>query len=72
MDKKQMAMVLIGVATYIEILERTGDEACSYSFSYVNRELVSQPDALVRILVVMLHMARICVNMITVRFPALK
>lgn len=54
MDKKQMGMVLIGVATYIEILERTVDEACSYSFSYVNRELVSQPDALVRTLV-MIH-----------------
>lgn len=49
-----MGMVLIGVATYIEILERTVDEACSYSFSYVNRELVSQPDALVRTLV-MIH-----------------
>jgi len=49
MNKKQLGMVSIGVSAYIEILERTADEACSYSFSYVSRELVSQPDALVSI-----------------------
>lgn len=47
LNKGQMGMVLIGVQTYIEILDKALEEECSYSFAYVSRELVQQPDALV-------------------------
>ena len=42
-----MGMVHIGVQAYIEFLDKSSEEECSYSFAYISRELVQQPDALV-------------------------
>ena len=46
-----MGMVLIGVYAYIQLLDKSTEvDLISYSFAFFTRELVQQPDALIKTL----------------------
>jgi hypothetical protein len=40
--------VKVAVTAYCQLLDHSSEEGCSYTFTYFNKELIHQPDAMVR------------------------